>query len=517
MATTEQVETDFADADRGFVGTDDAPITGADGRVVFHPGAYDFLAAEPPAQVHPGLWRQSRLNAEHGLYEVTAGIYQVRGFDISTMTLIEGATGVIVVDPLTAAETAAAALALYRRHRGDRPVTAVIYTHPHADHFGGVLGVVQPGTRVPIVAPEHFLEHAVSENVYAGVATLRRGYYYGGDPLPLAADGKVGIGLGVCPAHGSIGLLAPTVEISATGEAATYDGVEFVFQMTPGTEAPAEMNFHLPGHRALCMAENTAHNLLTLRGAQVRDPRIRSRYIAEATELFGGESDVLFASHHWPTWGRARIAEYLRAQRDLYAYLHDQSVRLMNQGCTGAEIAERITLPESLAANQHVRGYYGSVSHNVKAVFQRYLGWYDGNPAQLRQHPPVERARNGVTAPALSSAGMAGALTVTQLFDTVAIRLVPERAGDQRLSIHWVLTDLAEHYRMELGNAVLVHFPTRRDDAADLTVELTHPQLLAALTTGDLGAVRCTGDPGVLRRILAMTDAPDPRFAVVTP
>lgn len=598
MATIEQVETDFEDAERGFVGTaEQTAITAADGRVVFDPADYDFLAEPAPPTVHPGLWRQSALNARHGLFEVTAGIYQVRGFDISNMTLIEGATGVIVVDPLCAEETAAAALALYRRHRGDRRVTAVIYTHPHADHFGGVLGIVDPDTRVPIVAPEHFLEHAVAENVYAGVAMLRRGFYYGGDPLPRSPRGCVGIGLGVSPAKGSIGLVAPTVEITTTGEAATFDGVEFVFQLTPGTEAPAEMNFHLPGHRALCMAENTTHtmhNLLTLRGAQVRDPRIWSRYIAEAVELFGHDSDVLFASHHWPTWGRERLLGYLTAQRDLYAFLHDQSVRLMNQGLTGAEIAEQVELPESLAETWHVRGYYGSVSHNVKAVYQRYLGWYDGNPAHLWQHPPVAQAqrwvgllggtaatldrarefadsgdlrfaaelashavfadpddtaakevlagvferlglgaenatwrnayltgahelRNGITGRSLSSGGMAPALTVTQLFDTVAIRLVPERARGARGSIRWSITDTGERYRMELGNEVLVHFPTRRSDPADLTVGLTRAQLFSALETGDLADAETTGDPALWRDILAMTDRPDPSFPVVTP
>jgi len=247
-------------------------------------------------------------------------------------------------------------------------VVAVIYSHAHIDHFGGVLGVVDAGTDVPIVAPEHFLEHAVSENVYAGVAMLRRSYYYDAAYVPKSATGNLGIGLGAGGSQGTPGLIAPTLDITRTGQEEVLDGVRIVFQMTPGTEAPAEMNFYFPGKRALCMAENATHNLhnlLTLRGAQVRDPRIWSRYLAEAIELFAGQSDVAFASHHWPTWGTGEIVGYLTQQRDLYAYLHDQTLRLLNQGHTGIEIAEMIELPTALQNTWHTHGYYGSVSHNV--------------------------------------------------------------------------------------------------------------------------------------------------------
>ncbi len=371
--------TDFVNADRGFVGAlEPMVIKAADGRVVWDMDSWGFLDADCPDTANPSLWRQAQLTAKHGLYEVTDGIYQVRGFDMSNMTLVESDHGVIVIDPLISAEVAAAAIALYRRHRGDRAVTAVIYTHAHLDHFGGVLGVVDADTTVPIVAPEHFLEHAVSENVYAGVAMLRRSYYYAAVGVPKGPAGTLGIGLGAGGSTGTAGLIAPTLDITRTGQEEVLDGVRIVFQMTPGTECPAEMNFYFPDKRALCMSENATHNLhnlLTLRGAQVRDARIWSRYLAEAIELFAAQSDVAFASHHWPTWGASEIITYLTQQRDLYAYLHDQTLRLINQGYVHSEIAEMMELPPGLDQAWHARGYYGSVNHNVKAIYQRYLGW----------------------------------------------------------------------------------------------------------------------------------------------
>ncbi|MFG2820504.1 alkyl/aryl-sulfatase [Kitasatospora sp. NPDC048365] len=391
--------TDFENADRGFLGTlADPRITGPDGRVVWDATAYAFLDAECPDTANPSLWRQGQLTARHGLYEVTQGIYQVRGLDMSNMTLVEGDTGVIVVDPLISVETAAAALALYREHRGDRPVTAMIYTHSHADHFGGARAIVphgQDGT-VPVLAPAGFLEHAVSENVYAGTAMTRRAVFMYGMGLPVDPAGQIGCGLGAAGSTGTVSLVAPTLDITRTGQRETVDGVEIVFQLTPGTEAPSEMNFLFPQRRALCMAENathTLHNILTLRGALVRDPRIWARYLSEAQDLFADRADVAFASHHWPTWGRENITAFLTAQRDIYAYLHDQTLRLLNRGLTGPEIAEEITLPPAVERTWSTRGYYGSVSHNVKAIYQRYLGWFDGNPAHLWEHPPVEQAR----------------------------------------------------------------------------------------------------------------------------
>ncbi len=371
----------------------------ADGRVVWDSGAYAFLEGENPGTVHPSLWRQSGLVARAGLYAVVPGIYQVRGLDLSNITFVEGETGVIVVDPLISVETAAAALALYRGQRGDRPVVAVIYSHSHVDHFGGVKGVTSveevDAGRCQIIAPAGFMEPAVAENVYAGTAMSRRAGYMYGAALAKGAAGQVGAGLGQTTSAGTVTLIPPTLDITSTGQTETIDGVEIVFQLTPGTEAPSEMNFYFPASRALCMAENathTLHNLLTLRGAVVRDPHIWSRYLTESISLFGHRSDVVFASHHWPTWGTEELVEYLSLQRDLYAYLHDQTLRMLNQGMVGSEIAEAIVLPPALEQSWATRGYYGSVNHNVKAVYQRYLGWFDGNPAHLWEHPPVESA-----------------------------------------------------------------------------------------------------------------------------
>lgn len=387
---------DFADADRGFIAAlEPGVVRAADGRVVWDNDVYGFLTGDAPTSVHPSLWRQSTLAAKQGLYEVVEGIYQVRGLDLSNTSFIEGDTGVIVIDPLVSTETAAAALALYRSQRGDRPVVAVIYTHSHVDHFGGVLGVtsqadVDAGT-VAIIAPAGFIEHAVQENVYAGTAMTRRAGYMYGTVLARGPRGQVGCGLGQAPSTGEVAVIVPTVDIAVTGETHHVDGVEIEFQMAPGTEAPAEMHFYFPRYRALCMAENATHNLhnlLTLRGALVRDPHGWSGYLTEAIDTFADRTDVVFASHHWPTWGEDRIVEFLSLQRDLYAYLHDQTLRLLNQGHTGSEIAEKFRLPPALEAAWHTHGYYGSVSHNVKAVYQRYMGWFDGNPARLWQHPP---------------------------------------------------------------------------------------------------------------------------------
>ncbi|MFI1302816.1 alkyl/aryl-sulfatase [Streptomyces sioyaensis] len=397
-------EQDFADADRGFLARlDPCLIRDADGRVVWDNDAYAFLGEDCPPTAHPSLWRQSRLVARQGLYEVVPGIYQVRGLDISHVTFVEGDWGVLVVDPLISTEVAAAALALYREHRGPRPVTAVLYSHSHLDHFGGVRGVVDEADvaagRIPVIAPAGFLAHAVSENVFTGPAMVRRAGYMYGTTLPKGPAGQIGCGLGQTTSTGSVGLIAPTLDITATGQEEVIDGIRMVFQLTPGTEAPAEMNFHFPERRALCVAENachTLHNVLTLRGALVRDPSAWARYLTETLRLFADSSDVVFASHHWPTWGADRAVRFLEEQRDAYAYLHDQSVRMINAGLTGAEIAEELRFPPALERAWHARGYYGTLSHNAKAVYQRYMGWFDGNPAHLWQHPPVAAARRYV-------------------------------------------------------------------------------------------------------------------------
>jgi alkyl sulfatase BDS1-like metallo-beta-lactamase superfamily hydrolase len=386
-----EADEDFQLARRGFLGTiPDAEVPGA-----WSQAAFGFLDGERPDTVNPSLWRQARLNAVHGLFEVAPGICQVRGFDLSNVTFVEGERGYVVIDPLTSAQPAAAALSLIRRHRGDRPVTGVIYTHSHVDHYGGIRGVLSDAEiaagAVPIVAPEGFLQAAVSENVLLGNVMGRRATYMYGALLPRDARGHVDSGLGKAVSGGSVSLVPPTDSIRATGERRTIDGVEIVFQVTPDTEAPAEMNFFFPRHGALCMAENCTchlHNLYTPRGAQVRDAKAWSFHIDEALELFGAQSQVMFASHHWPRWERDRIAGFLAKQRDLYKFIHDQTLRMANHGLNATEIAERLRLPPSLEAEWHTRSYYGTLSHNAKAVYQRYLGWFDGNPANLHRHPP---------------------------------------------------------------------------------------------------------------------------------
>ncbi|WP_278263030.1 alkyl sulfatase dimerization domain-containing protein [Nocardia sp. AG03] len=394
-------EQDFVDADRGFVAAlTPGVVKNEAGQVIWDSDGYAFLDEDCPPTVNPSLWRQSKLVAKQGLFEVTDGIYQLRGLDLSNMTLVEGETGVIVIDPLISAETAAAGLGLYREHRGDRPVTGVIFSHSHIDHFGGVKGVTTEDDvaagRCPIIAPVGFTEHAVEENVYAGTAMGRRAAYMYGAALPRGPLGAVGAGLGPTTSTGTPTLISPTVHIDHTGQTVTLDGVQIEFQMTPGTEAPSEMNFYFPARRALCMAENathTLHNLLTLRGALVRDPHVWAKCLTESINRYAARADVVFASHHWPTWGTERLTEFLSVQRDLYGYLHDQTLRALNKGATGIEIAEDIQLPPAIEKTWSTHGYYGSVSHNVKAIYQRYMGWFDGNPATLWQHPPVEAAR----------------------------------------------------------------------------------------------------------------------------
>jgi alkyl sulfatase BDS1-like metallo-beta-lactamase superfamily hydrolase len=395
---------DFEDARRGFVGTlSPALIEGTGGRVVWDVESYSFLDADCPDTANPSLWRQAQLVRIHGLFELAPGFFQVRGLDLSNMTIVEGERGVIVIDPLISAETAAAALALYREHRGDRPVTGLIYTHPHVDHFGGARGVVDVADveagRVPVLAPAGFTEHAVSENLYAGPAMSRRAGYMFGALLDRGPAGQVSASIGMTTSQGTITLVPPTRDISHTGQEETVDGVRIIFQMAPDSEAPVEMNFHFPDHGVLCVAENATHNLhniLTPRGAQVRNARAWSHYLGEAIDLFGADADVLCAGHHWPRWGSDRVSDFLATQRDLYGYLHDQSVRLMNKGHVGAEIAEALELPPALEKEWHCRGYYGSVSHNAKAIYQRYMGWFDGNPAHLWTHPPEAAAKRYV-------------------------------------------------------------------------------------------------------------------------
>jgi alkyl sulfatase BDS1-like metallo-beta-lactamase superfamily hydrolase len=396
---------DLADAQRGLVAHEDGlVIKSASGAVIWDTTAYGFLSGDPPATVNPSLWRQAKLNDVTGLFEVAPGIHQVRGYDVSNMTVIEGKTGRIVVDPLTTRETAAAAWQLVEKTLGSRPVTAVIFTHSHLDHFGGVEGVIAGGEiarrKVPVVAPARFVEEASSENVLAGVTMLRRAQYMYGARLPVGVRGHVDTGLGKAPAYGSVGFAVPTELVGKTPTEMTLDGVRFVFQYTPESEAPAEMTFYLPEQKAFCSAEivtHTMHNLYTLRGAKVRDALKWSGYIDDAIVRFG-DAEVMFASHSWPIWGQARIADYLAKQRDAYKYIHDQTLRLAASGATPREIAEQLDLPSSLAPSFGNRGYYGTVRHNAKAVYQWYFGWYDANPANLDPLPPAEAGAKYVEA-----------------------------------------------------------------------------------------------------------------------
>ena len=393
---------DMEDAQRGFIARPTGKILGSDGNVLIDFDAYRFVEGQAPATVNPSLWRHAMLNAQIGLFKVRDRIYQLRGFDIANMTLIDGQTGWIVVDPLTSRESAAAALAFAREHLGNKPVTAIIFTHDHADHFGGVLGITSSSEvaqrNIPIVAPAGFMEEATSENILAGPAMARRSMYQFGKNLTPGATGIVDTGLGKNVAYGSMGILPPTQIIDQPIEPLVLDGVSFVFHNMPGAEAPAELTFSIPALKAYGGAEllaQTMHNLLPIRGAKVRDALRWSDYTQIALDELG-DTEVYFGQHNWPIWGNERIREFITKHRDVYKYLHDQTVRLMNAGYTPNEIADKIQLPDSLASYFGTRGYYGDLRHNVKAIYQMYLGAYDGNPAHLNPLVPKESAKRYV-------------------------------------------------------------------------------------------------------------------------
>ncbi len=396
---------DFDDAQRGFIATlPEVIIKAANGYTVYSLADYDFLLHEQaPDSVNPSLWRLARLNLSNGLFQVTDRIYQVRSFDASNMTIVEGATGLIVIDPLSTLETAKAAINLYYANRGQKPVKAVIYTHSHLDHYGGVRGVISDAdvkAGVRVIAPSGFLDAAVSENVFAGNAMSRRTSYFYGTFIEKSEKGQLDCGIGKAYPMGSPTLIPPTetfpVDPARRVESWFVDGVEIEMRNVSGTEAPSEMTLYFPQFNALDSAEIACplmHNILTLRGAQVRDAKKWSEFLSEDLAEYGAKADVLLAQHHWPRWGRSRVQELLTGQRDLYRYLHDQTLRLTNHGYTGPEIAEMLELPQSLQKQWFARGYYGTLSHNVKAIYQKYIGWFDGNPANLNILPPVENAR----------------------------------------------------------------------------------------------------------------------------
>ena len=391
---------DFEDAKRGFIAKPTGKLLAADGSVLYDYDAYQFIKGQSPDTVNPSLWRHARLNAEIGLFKVTDGIYQLRGFDVANITLIEGKTGWIVVDALTSRESAAAAMAFARQHLGNKPVTALVFSHSHIDHFGGALGVLTPQEvserKVPVIAPAGFMEEATSENVMVGTAMGRRSIYQFGRDLERSAKGNVDTGLGKNVVYGTFGILPPTQLITKPTEELTLDGVHFVFHNVPGAEAPAELTFFIPEKKAYGGAENlaqTMHNLLPVRGAKVRDALRWSEYMDQALEQTAG-TEVYFGQHNWPIWGNAHIQDFIKAHRDVYKYTHDQTVRLINAGYTRNEIADKIKLPKSLEDHFGARGYYGDLRHNVRAVYQFYLGAYDGNPATLNPLPPQESAKH---------------------------------------------------------------------------------------------------------------------------
>ena len=390
---------DFDDATRGLIARPHGKITNSEGVVLIDFDAFMFVEGKAPRTVNPSLWRHALLNTQIGLFRVTEGIYQLRGFDIANMTLIEGKTGWIVVDALTCRESAEAALRFARKHLGNKQVSAVIFTHSHIDHFGGALGVTSPQEvsrrKIPVIAPDGFMEEAVSENILVGTAMARRAGYQFGMALERSAKGMVDTGLGKAVASGSCGILIPNIVIRQPREAMVIDGVRFVFYNVPGAEAPAELTFLLPEKKAYCGAEilgRTMHNLLPVRGAKVRDALRWADYLQQALEQTV-DADVCFNTHNHPVWGRTHIAEFITMHRDVYKYTHDQTVRLINAGYTAREIADRIKLPASLENYMSSRGYYGDLRHNVKAVYQFYMGFYDGNPANLNPLPPEESAR----------------------------------------------------------------------------------------------------------------------------
>ncbi|KAL4914975.1 Metallo-hydrolase/oxidoreductase [Aspergillus aurantiobrunneus] len=573
---------DFVNAEKGLVGRLNLNVVKKDnGDVVWNNDAYNFLEDESPDTANPSLWRQSRLAHLDGLFLVTEGIYQVRGLDLSNTTIIEGAEGLIIIDPLTSKETGAAALALYQEHRGtDGIFTAIIYTHSHLDHFGGVRGFITEEdvdtNDIKFLAPEGFLEHAVSENVFTGTSMSRRAAYMYGAALGQGPKGQIGAGLGQTVSTGPVTLIAPNVEIKRTGEIRTIDGVEM-------------MLIYFPKFKALYAAEDashTFHNILTLRGAVVRDPHSWAKYLTETIGMFGGEAEI----------------EFLTSHRDLYAYVHDQTLRLLNKGYNGPEIAEMMTLRPALDQAWSVRGYYGSLKHNIKAIYQRYCGWLDGSPAHLWEHTPIEKAKHYVelaggekgiiykgheafdtgdfrwaaellnyaafnnpnnsvarnlladtyeqlgygaengtwrdffisgttelrnsnfgTPTQSASADVIGQLTPEMLFDSLAVQINGPEAWDKKLAIDAAVTDMDATYHLWLSNGALIYSTAPQSGTADVTLTGTAKQLTALAVYGpdpdalEKKGIQIDGDKSTLDTLSSFLDPGDPNFNIVTP
>ena len=412
---------DFDDAARGLIAPlpDGGRVKGADGGLVWDLSRFEFLhdhGDEAPETVNPSLWRQMRLTVQGGLYEVVPGIYQVRTLDLSNITFVEGPDGLVAFDPLISAETAAAALALYYEHRPGRPIAAVVYSHSHVDHFGGIRGIVDQADvdagKVKIYAPEGFLEAAIAENVLAGNVMSRRASYMYGNLLPADPRGQIGAGLGMTTSSGAVGLIPPTEIVSETGQREKIAGLDFEFMMAPDSEAPAEMHWFIEDFKAVTAAENcchTLHNTYTLRGAKIRDPLAWSKHLERTIAMWGDRAEVMYGMHHWPVWGNDRVNEMLGLGRDGYRFINDETLRLANHGLNATEIAEQVKFTPELDRHWAMRGYYGSLNHNVKATYVNYLGWFDGNPATLHTLPPEDAATRYVEAMGGADAALAKA------------------------------------------------------------------------------------------------------------
>ncbi len=513
---------DFELADRGFIAKPDSLVVrDASGAVIWDMDRFAFGGSEAPPSVNPSLWRQMKLNSRYGLYKVSDRIYQVRGYDISNLSVIEGDTGYIIVDPLLSEETARAAMQLVYAHLPEKPITGVIYSHSHADHFGGVKGVIDEADvadgKTRVIASEGFMKHVVSENILAGNAMTRRVTYMFGNLLPIDQKGGVGVGLGPAVSAGNVTLIKPTDIIMTSGEEITIDGVRMVFINAPYSEAPAELMFYLPDMKAFYAAEEangTMHNLYTLRGALVRDALLWSGYLHEAADLIDTETQVLFGGHSWPRWEYDSIVEYLRKQGDAYRYLHDQTLRLANHGYTMDEISEQIELPPELGQAWYNRGYYGSVSHNVRAVYNKYLGYFDGNPATLHELPPEDVGKKYVEF-------MGGADAVLEkaqaAYDNAEYRWVaevvnhlvfadPDNEAARKLQAN-ALEQLG--YRAESGqwrNFYLTGAQELRNGVEQATtIRTVSPDMVGALTLNDFfnySAVRLNGEKAAGKRIL---------------
>ncbi|HBC34888.1 MULTISPECIES: alkyl sulfatase dimerization domain-containing protein [unclassified Marinobacter] len=601
----------FEDARRGFLGAlPDGRVLDNEGHVAWDMAPYAFLQADAaPDSVNPSLWRMAQLNAIHGLFEVVEGMYQVRNMDLSNMTIIEGDSGLIIIDPLLTPATARAGLELYYQHRSRKPVVAVLYTHNHADHFGGVKGVVNEedvrAGKVRIYAPEGFMEHAIAENVIAGNAMTRRATYQFGAGLTPGVRGHVDTGLGKALGSGGLSLIAPTDTVPDNANL-TIDGIEIDFQMAHGTEAESEMMMYFPQFRVLNTAEITSqhlHNIYTIRGAAIRDASSWSRFIDKVLVRFADRTDILVAQHHWPIWNPEDITHFLEVQRDLYKYIHDQTVRMMNRGMLPGDIAENLQLPESLNQEWSARGYYGTVSHNARGVYQRYMGWYDANPANLNPLPPREESRRTIDymggeaevlrkaredfadgdyrwvasvmrdlvyanpenrearelgADALEQLGyqaeagtwrsaylvgahelrhglitpkhvglqpdLMQALQISMFFDSMAVRIDPEKAAGEHLVINWSITDQGEDYRLNLQNATLTHRSGELDERAHASVSMHRAVLDNILLQKtsfpeavESGEIQVEGAVDAFFGLLQMLEKPPANFSIIEP